>query len=81
MFLRYTGLAWEHAAPGTFAFPTDPTSPSLLAASGCHITEESNALTGTQLANTGKGELKGLGPDEVMPHALMVQNFAPVCST
>ena len=72
---------WELAAPGTLAFSTVPTSPSSLPACGSYITEESNALTGTQLESTWKGEWKGLGPHEVRPYALMVQNFTPVCTT
>lgn len=72
---------WELAAPGTLAFPTVPISPSSLPAYGSYITEESSVLTGTQLENTWKGEWKELGPHEVMPYALMVQNFTPVCTT
>lgn len=42
---------------------------------------KNNAPPGTQLENTWKGERKGLGSHEVTLHALMVQNFTPVCPT
>ena len=53
--------------------PTVPTSLSALATYGWYVTEESNALTGTQLENTWQRKQKGLGLHEVRILHLFVQ--------